>query len=84
MFFGKKKTFLLFLSEKEKKELILRWCQDMVYNYVIEIKNMSSTWADGYAFCALLHSLHPDAFNFKSLDRSDRRKNLELAFETSK
>merc|ERR1712156_885616 len=42
-------------------------------------------WADGRAFCALIHNFFPNAFDYKSLrteSPADRRKNFELAFTT--
>lgn len=32
------------------------------------------------AFCALIHSFFPEAFDYTSLDPSERKKNFELAF----
>lgn len=49
----------------------------------VTIENFSSSWADGLAFCALIHSYFPHAFDFKTLKPSDRKKNFELAFKTA-
>merc|ERR1719225_1791118 len=35
------------------------------------------------AFCALIHYFYPEAFDFKSLDPSNRRYNFTLAFDTA-
>merc|ERR1712071_300983 len=66
------------------KQLLLRWCQQRTqsYNYV-EINNFSSSWATGMAFCALIHSFFPDAFNFDELSPGNRAHNFELAFSTA-
>merc|ERR1712025_1234191 len=46
---------------------------------------MGQSWADGRAFCALIHNFFPNAFDFRSLrteSPADRKKNFELAFTT--
>lgn len=35
------------------------------------------------AFCALVHSFFPLEFDYNSLDMTDRKRNLELAFSTA-
>jgi len=49
-----------------------------------EIKNFSSSWSNGMAFCALIHSYFPGAFDFHQLDPKDRKKNFDLAFRVAK
>jgi hypothetical protein len=49
----------------------------------VKITNFSSSFADGLAFCAIMHNNMPDAFDFNNLSSSDRRRNFELAFETA-
>jgi len=64
---------------------LLRWCQKKVENYEgIEISNFSSSWRDGLAFNALLHSLDPTLIpTFHTLDRNNKKKNFMLAFKAS-
>lgn len=38
------------------------------------------SWSDGMAFCALVHSFFPDAFDYSALSPTQRQKNFELAF----
>lgn len=49
----------------------------------IDIQNFSSSWSDGMAFCALVHSFFPLEFDYSALDARQRRQNLELAFSTA-
>jgi len=49
----------------------------------VSITNFSASWADGMAFCALIHHYYPDAFDFEKLDPKNRADNLRLAFETA-
>lgn len=46
----------------------------------IQLDNFSSSWADGLAFCALIHHFLPDAFDYSALTPKERRHNFELAF----
>ncbi|CAF1002603.1 unnamed protein product [Rotaria sordida] len=63
------------------KDTILRWCQDLTQFYKgINIKNFSSSWSDGLAFCAIIHRYFPDEFNFDTLIADEPRQNFELAF----
>lgn len=46
----------------------------------VDLQNFSSSWSDGMAFCALVHSFFPDAFDYNALSPTQRQKNFELAF----
>lgn len=49
----------------------------------VDVQNFSGSWGSGLAFCALLHSFFPDAFDFASLEPNARRENFALAFATA-
>ena len=49
----------------------------------IDIQNFSSTWSDGMAFCALVHSFFPTEFDYNLLTPANRKHNFELAFRTA-
>ena len=49
----------------------------------IDIQNFSSTWNDGMAFCALVHSFFPTEFDYNLLTPANRKHNFELAFRTA-
>lgn len=49
----------------------------------IDIQNFSSSWSDGMAFCALVHSFFPTEFDYTSLLPAHRKDNFELAFRTA-
>ncbi len=69
---------------KNTQKIVLDWCQHSTRNYDnVQISNFSSSWSDGLAFCALIHSFVPDAFEYKKLSAANRRQNFELAFETA-
>jgi hypothetical protein len=49
----------------------------------VNITNFSSSWADGMAFCALIHHYLPNSINYDSLNPKDRRRNFEIAFKAA-
>ncbi|VDN59705.1 unnamed protein product [Dracunculus medinensis] len=65
------------------KDALLRWCQYKLKNYPVNISNFSSSWADGMAFCALIHRFAPESFDFNMLNPKNRRANFELAFKVA-
>ncbi|UJR38330.1 hypothetical protein I4U23_031000 [Adineta vaga] len=74
----------LIRSTSNVKEGLLRWCQAQVAEYPnVSVTNLSSSWSDGLAFCALTHHFFPDAFDFNSLSPTNRKDNFELAFHVA-
>ncbi|XP_055328423.1 cytospin-A-like [Paramacrobiotus metropolitanus] len=68
-----------------KRNALLKFCQEKTLGYSgIDITNFSSSWNDGLAFCALLHSYLPDRIPYKELDSKDKRRNFSLAFGAAK
>uniref|UniRef100_A0A452SEC4 Smoothelin like 2 n=1 Tax=Ursus americanus TaxID=9643 RepID=A0A452SEC4_URSAM len=68
-------------SASSIKQLLLEWCRKKTLGYQhVDLQNFSSSWSDGMAFCALVHSFFPDAFDYSALSPTQRQKNFELAF----
>ncbi|ORZ08651.1 calponin homology domain-containing protein [Absidia repens] len=66
---------------KNAKEGLLLWCQRKTSPYrEVDVRDFTYSWADGLAFCALIHRHRPDLLDFDSLDKTDRHGNTKLAF----
>ncbi|BHF76441.1 cell division [Sparganum proliferum] len=68
-----------------KRNALLRWCQSRIAGYRgVEVTNFSSSWNDGLALCALLHTYLPSKIAWDSLDDrqtlSDKQRRFEIAF----
>ncbi|NXB00685.1 SMTL2 protein, partial [Cnemophilus loriae] len=71
-------------SASSIKQILLDWCRSKTIGYKhIDLQNFSSSWNDGMAFCALVHSFFPEAFDYNKLDPANREQNFELAFTTA-
>ncbi|ERE92763.1 cytospin-A-like protein [Cricetulus griseus] len=49
----------------------------------IDITNFSSSWNDGLAFCALLHTYLPAHIPYQELNSQDKKRNFTLAFQAA-
>ncbi|XP_053568888.1 LOW QUALITY PROTEIN: smoothelin-like protein 2 [Bombina bombina] len=71
-------------SASSIKQILLEWCRSKTIGYKhIDLQNFSSSWNDGMAFCALVHSFFPEAFDYDALEPTNHKQNFELAFSTA-
>ncbi|XP_035641230.1 cytospin-A-like isoform X6 [Oncorhynchus keta] len=67
-----------------KRNALLKWCQKKTEGYQnIDITNFSSSWNDGLAFCAVLHTYLPAHIPYQELTSQDKRRNFTLAFQAA-
>ncbi|XP_060887483.1 uncharacterized protein ehbp1l1a isoform X2 [Labrus mixtus] len=61
---------------------LLQWCQEVTQGHKgVKITNFSTSWRNGFAFCAILHHFHPEQINFEMLDPYDIKSNNKKAFD---
>uniref|UniRef100_A0A1A8UK00 Cytospin-A n=2 Tax=Nothobranchius TaxID=28779 RepID=A0A1A8UK00_NOTFU len=67
-----------------KRNALLKWCQKKTEGYPnIDVTNFSSSWSDGLAFCALLHTYLPAHIPYQELFSQEKVRNLTLAFQAA-
>lgn len=72
------------LDKSSKKSRLIRWCQIVTEEYDnIYIEDFGKSFANGLAFCAMLHHFIPDKIPYSSLSETDRARNFKIAFEAA-
>lgn len=60
------------------------WCQRVTADYPnVEINDLTASFRDGLAFCAIIHHFRPKLIDFDSLKPENVLENNELAFRVA-
>ncbi|XP_065658347.1 MICAL-like protein 1 isoform X2 [Hydra vulgaris] len=60
---------------------LLVWCKNITQHYEnAPVSNMTTSWRNGLAFCAIIHYYRPDLIDYYSLDEKNVAENNSLAF----
>ncbi|XP_028254565.1 F-actin-monooxygenase MICAL2-like isoform X2 [Parambassis ranga] len=63
---------------------LLAWCQKQTCGYRgVAISDLTTSWKNGIALCALIHRYRPDLIDFESLHESSVEENTRLAFDVA-
>ncbi|XP_044268877.1 EH domain-binding protein 1 isoform X2 [Tribolium madens] len=61
---------------------LLEWCKEMTKHYPgVKVTNLTTSWRNGMAFCALIHHFEPNLIDFNSLSPHDVKGNCKIAFD---
>ncbi|XP_050312320.1 EH domain-binding protein 1-like isoform X1 [Anthonomus grandis grandis] len=61
---------------------LLEWCKEMTKTYPgVKVTNLTTSWRNGMAFCALIHHFKPDLIDFDALSPHDIKSNCKKAFD---
>lgn len=71
--------------EKGRKEsakaALLEWVRSKIPEY--DVKNFTTSWADGMAICALVNALLPESIDMSQRDKSKPMENAEVGTNTA-
>lgn len=72
------------MGERRGLKALELWCRRVTEGYRdVNVVDMSSSWRDGLAFCALIHHFRPDLIEFEALRKGDVLANNRLAFSVA-
>ncbi|KAJ8679078.1 hypothetical protein QAD02_014865 [Eretmocerus hayati] len=61
---------------------LLEWCKEVTKDYKgVKVTNLTTSWRNGIAFCAVIHNFRPDLIDFDSLLPHDVKGNCKKAFD---
>nr|XP_033341782.1 EH domain-binding protein 1 isoform X4 [Megalopta genalis] len=70
------------LKEITPGQDLLEWCKDVTKDYSgVKVTNLTTSWRNGMAFCAIIHHFRPDLIDIVSLLPHDVKGNCKKAFD---
>ncbi|KAL2713805.1 EH domain-binding protein 1-like isoform X1 [Vespula squamosa] len=70
------------LKEVTPGQDLLEWCKEVTKDYPgVKVTNLTTSWRNGMAFCAIIHHFRPDLIDIESLLSHDVKGNCKKAFD---
>jgi len=67
-------------SASARKKALLLWAKKLAKQFGLDVKNLTKSWKDGRAFCAIISAFRPDLIDMNEVEKMTPRERLELAF----
>nr|XP_026696714.1 protein-methionine sulfoxide oxidase mical3b isoform X4 [Ciona intestinalis] len=78
------KSFLTRKVSMVRPSKLLSWCQKMTEGYPgVEVNDLTSSWRNGLALCAIVHRYRPDLIEWSQLTHTNIQTNNQLAFDAA-
>ncbi|XP_047020901.1 MICAL-like protein 1 isoform X1 [Helicoverpa zea] len=72
------------MSERKGTKALELWCKRLVKDCPeVQIDNMTTSWRNGIAFCALVHHFRPDLIDMSKLNPENIYENNHLAYSVA-
>ncbi|XP_063098864.1 dystrophin isoform X5 [Cavia porcellus] len=79
------KNIMAGLQQTNSEKILLSWVRQSTRNYPqVNVINFTTSWSDGLALNALIHSHRPDLFDWNSVCQQSATQRLEHAFNIAK
>ncbi|XP_072038011.1 LOW QUALITY PROTEIN: EH domain-binding protein 1-like [Amphiura filiformis] len=63
---------------------LLQWCKEVTQGYRgVKVTNLTTSWRNGLAFCAIIHHFRPDLLDFNTLSPHTIKDNNKKAFDAA-
>ncbi|KAH8284530.1 hypothetical protein KR018_003347 [Drosophila ironensis] len=72
------------LKENTPGQDLLEWCKEVTKDYPnVKVTNLTTSWRNGMAFCAIIHHFVPDLIDMSKLSAHEVVGNCKIAFDAA-
>lgn len=72
------------IKDRTPGQDLLEWCKEVTKDYPgVKVTNLTTSWRNGLAFCAVIHHFHPELIEMSALSPHDVAGNCRIAFDAA-